>query len=289
MSCSSKRVVLFFSDAYWASLGEDAGRQARELSAVANSRGYGVKKVIVGSTQAGGEEIAGAVTHAGKSVVVAGPLLSTDAENLAPRFPEVTFIIIDDAPSAYDSPNIIRLLFDRRDAFHTVGRAVGLILRGQPAPGTGDAAASLILVPLRSSAIDDDVTAFQEGVKEGSGGEGPLLKELDIPLDNAKVQKAVQGFLSQGVEIFFPRLGEFNTACLDAIKSGGGSVVTEDWEGSGVYADTVFLSVEEDIARGVEMCLSSPAESHVVHGPVRIVRGNALHVPEEIAKEIVGP
>jgi basic membrane lipoprotein Med (substrate-binding protein (PBP1-ABC) superfamily) len=280
-SCSRGSLVFLVAEPYWQSIGESEGAADRALLDAAHAHGLGLARVVIGVTENTADRLARALSRIHSSTVVVAPPLSFDALALAAGHPSVRFILIDAPESPSESPNVMRLLFDREEAFHTMGLAVGMKLKGGASPGGTRAA---VLLPRSASSASSEITAFMKGAKEGSGGEEPAVVTLDDPLDNAKVQKSVQDLRAKGVEFFFPRLGEYNSACLDALKAAGGFMVTEDWQGSGAHPEIIFLSVEEDIAGGIDKCLSASPDLRMVYGPVRVVCGKALPVPKELTQ-----
>ncbi len=314
-ACSQRELLVYAAEPYWESANAD-GLLGGALSSVARARGLRLRLVNGGINDSVNEVLSRELSRAraaaaqmprstpsapearttinplrrtplgrgstppeGRTtaVVVADPLSSAEAADLAPRFPSVLFILMGDA-GGDPRENIIRLLFDREPAFRTAGHAAGLAL--------GGAKAGVILGGLRNAA-SADVAAFTSGLKDAGHADRLVIRDLGGAVDAAAVQRAVNEMRAGGVEIFLPKLGEQNQACLDAVRASGGCVVTEDWRATKAFEEQVFLSVEEDVAGGIDACLSAATQRpQTVYGPVRLACGKARDVPPELRDKI---
>jgi basic membrane lipoprotein Med (substrate-binding protein (PBP1-ABC) superfamily) len=276
LACSSKQMVVFVSQPYWESADRD-GALHRKLSSVAKTHGLGLRLVLAGTTDDARGVLSRELSSSRASVVVAGPLSSAPAAQLAPGFPSVLFILMGEGGSG-DGANVERLLFDRGPAFRTAGYASGLAL--------GGAKAGVILRSPRS-AVEGDVSAFASGLKDAGLADRLVVRDLGGAADPAVVQRAVNEMRAAGVDIFLPKLGDRNQSCLEALRVSGGCAVTEDWEASGAFKSQVFLSIEEDVAAGVDACLKTAGQGRTtVYGPVRLACGRAREVPRELRDRI---
>ncbi len=285
---------MYASEPYWESANAD-GLLGGALSSVARARGLHLRIVLGGIMDSADEvlsrELASARAAAQMpwsttAVVVTDPLSSAEAADLAPRFPSVLFILMGDA-GGDPRENLIRLLFDREPAFRTAGQAAGLALGGtNAAEYRGGAKAGIILGGPRS-ASSADVAAFASGLKDAGLADRLVIRDLGVVVDAAGVQRVVNEMRAAGVEIFLPKLGEQNQVCLDAIRAAGGCAVTEDWRATKAFEAQVFLSVEEDVAGGIDACLkAAPQRPQTVHGPVLLACGKARPVPPELRDKI---
>ncbi len=281
--CSGRGVLVFLSEPYSVSLGAKGSFQ-RDLSAAVSARGYRLTLVAAPSAEQPENRLAEELGRGRTAVAVIDPLFSREAGRLAPGYPGVAFVLTGGEEGTDASGNVKRLVFDRSAAFQTAGYASVMSLKaksgGESAPGIG------ILLPHSRAVGDAAASAFIKGCLE-AGGAAPLVKELEDPLDKAAVTRAVEELRKQNVEIVLPRLGELNAACLAALRTSGGSAVTEDWKGTGAFADQVFLSIEEDVIGGIAACLDpSAAGASSIPGPVEVVWGSARSIPEGLEGKI---
>ncbi len=302
-ACSQKELLVYAAEPYWESADAD-GALGGALSSVARAHGLRLRLVLGGVMESVQDNLSRELSRARAAaqmprstaaaqmpwsttaVVVTDPLSSAEAADLAPRFPSVLFILMGDS-GGDPRENVVRLLFDRGPAFRTAGHATGLALGGtNAAEYRGGAKAGVILEGSRSAA-SADVAAFASGLKDAGHADRLIIKDLGGAADAAAVQRVVNEMRAGGVEIFLPKLGEQNQVCLDAIRAAGGCVVTEDWRATKAFEAQVFLSVEEDVAGGIDACLSAaPQRPQTVYGPVRLACGKARAVPPELRDKI---
>lgn len=279
--CWHGRVLVCAEPPFWASLGEPLPVQA-SLAWQCVRSGWWPVFLLVGPQENPRDRLSAALSARRFDAAVVGPMLSFEAAGFAQGFPRTGFVLVDGPPWATGAANTVVLAFDRTAAFETAGEAARLALAGG-----GTAALVGVIAPAGGAAADPEVRAFLRGASGGGPGNAPgsvpgapLVREIEQPLDAARVKAAVAEMRARGVEVFLPRLGVLTGACLEALRDAGGSAVVADWSASGAFAAQVFLSVEEDVAGGIGQCLAGKARPGTVHqGPVRIVCGKARQVP----------
>jgi hypothetical protein len=288
--CAPRGVLVFLSEPFGISRGEGSALE-RELSRSVSAHGFQLRLVVSPVSESVKDRLDAELSQPWIKAAVIDPLFSLEAESLAAGYPDVSFVLLGESNSRELSINVRRLIFDRRVSFQTAGYASVVLLRTQDPNGADYDAQEggsriAILLPHSRAMGDSAVSAFIKGCLE-AGGSSPTVMELNEPLDKSAVAKGVEDLRKQGIQIILPRLGELNGACLAALKASGGIAVTEDWEGTGAYADQVFLSVEEDIIGGIAACLA-PSEDprSTVIGPVRVVCGRARPVPQGLEGRI---
>ena len=278
LGCSKPQLLVFFSKPYWNALGPSL---TAELSTVAQRHGLSTRIVTPGISEAVSDSLTKELRQGSVDAVVVDPLLSSEAADVAQRFGTVTFILMDgpDQPLS----NTIDLRFDRSSAFKNMGRAVAAALRENPElasgpPPPGPERNEVAVLVLSRFSTDAETEAFSDGVAET--GQRPLVKEIPEPLDRAAVVATVKALRAEGYQVFFPRLGELNGACLETLATEGGYAVTEDWVATQAYPAQVFLSVEEDVPAGIDACLSArDAKQHFVTQGAFLVSGKARKIP----------
>lgn len=280
-ACSSRTAELFVTQAEWDVWG---GGHALEgsLSAAAKEKGYALSFVVIPVLDQAEGRLTRELSRSNPPLVIASPLLSRDVYDVVSRSKARSAVFMD-GPEAAVENGFVRLVSDRREAFRTMGWATGLSLKE-----SGGKAG--ILVPSSRGSGAAEIDAFISGLTESGLSEAPVVRELPEPLDKAVVQKVVSELRGQGVEAFLPRLGEMNTACLEALAASGGFADTEDWRVSHAYPAQVFLSVEEDIAAGIARALEAAGSGgSTVAGPAVVVCGGARPVPEEAKGRVQCP
>jgi hypothetical protein len=273
--CWHGRLLYCAEPPFWASLGEPLPVRA-SLAWQSLRHGWWPGFLLVGPQENPRDRLTAALSGGRFGAAVVGPLLSFEASGFAQGFPTTGFVLVDGPAWAAGSVNTVLLVFDRTEAFQAAGEAVRVSLAAAAPHGLVG-----VLSPAGAASTDAEAQAFLRGAS-GEGAAAPVVREIDLPVDAAKVKAAVAEMRGGGVEVFLPRLGSLTVACLEALREAGGSAVLDDWVASGAFAGQVFLSVEEDVPAGIGLCLGRAAEpGSVVQGPVRIVSGKARPIPRE--------
>jgi len=303
--CWNGRLLLYFEQPYWASLGDD-GPLRLGLQREALRDGYLPSLVIPPVTEDPLTRLTRELSRGRFPAVVVSPLSSLSADALVSRWPGTTFLLIggtrrDDLP-----PNCVQLLFDRGPAFRSAGYAAGAAVREEDPAAAADALARKVgVLSLVSLAADGETRAFQAGVAEALASVQPAVATVSEPVDRTAVQNTLQQMRRDGVEIVLLHLGALDAYGLQVLQDAGASAVVADWESSQTNPRAVFLSVEEDPQAGIAAALRTlkgPAAGatgsgsantrasggRVVDGPVRVVVGKARPVPRAALSRIEG-
>jgi hypothetical protein len=287
--CWNGRALFMFEQPSWDAV--DGGLRLRAtLSLHALERGY-LPRVRLVSAPA--EPVSRLVTELSArhfSAAVVGPLLADEWRSFAPHFPRTRFLLVGGAiPDAEQPGNVTVLSFDRRDAFHTAGRAAAYALRGQ----FGDAAAGTlgkrigVLAAEGGDLSAEEIDAFADGAAESLDGAEPVVKRMSASADRGAMVTTLKRMRLEGVEIILLGLGGLDPAGLETLKETGGSAVVADWVLSSASPRQVFLSVEVDIPRGIDRGLAAArSAARSVPCPVRIVAGLARAVPAAVRDRV---
>jgi hypothetical protein len=271
--CWHGRVLLCAEPPFWASLGEELPVKA-SLAWQSLRSGWWPEFLLVGPQESPRDRLSAALSARRYGAAVVGPMLSFEAAGFAQGFPRTGFVLVDGPAWAEGAANTVVLSFDRTASYEAAGEATRLSLAAGPAGGLAG-----VIAVAGGPASDPEVQAFLRGAS-GSGQAPPVVREIEPPVDSAKVKAAVAEMRGLGVEVFLPRLGVQAVACLEALRDSGGSAVVADWQASGAFAGQVFLSIEEDVIGGIGLCLAGKARPGTVfQGPVRVVCGDARQVP----------
>jgi hypothetical protein len=274
--CWRGRLVVCAEAPFWASLGEPAPVRA-SIAWQSLRRGWWPDFLLVGPAEDPRDRLSAVLAGGRHGAAVVGPMLSFEAAGFAQGFPRTRFILVDGAHPGAAGGNSVLLVFDRTAAFKAAGETARLSLaESEPRGLVG------VLVPAGTTGSDVDVQAFLSGAG-GEGASAAVVREIELPVDAAKVKAAVAEMRGRGVEIMLARLGGFTVAFLEGLRDAGGSAVVDDWAASGMLAEQVFLSVEEDVQAGIGLCLGrGVTPGAVVQGPVRLVCGEARPLPREL-------
>ena len=272
-ACWNGRLVVCAEPPFWASLGEPLAVRA-SLAWRSLVHGYWPGFLLIGPQENPRDRLSGILATGRFATAVVGPMLSFEPAGFAQGFTGTRFILVDGLPDPAAGKNTVLLVFDRADAFRAAGEAARLSLEeAEPRGLIG------VIAVAGSVSQDAEVQGFLQGAA-GPDAPQPVVREIEAPLDAAKVKAAVADLRAAGVEIFLPRLAGLDAACLEALRDAGGCAVTADWAVSGARAPQVFLSIEEDVVAGIGWCLGRAGKAgSVVQGPVRIVCGKARQVP----------
>jgi len=295
--CWNGRVLLFFEQPYWTSLGDDRPLRIR-LERQALRDGYYPSLVIPAETEDPLTGLARDLSRRDFPAAIVSPLVSLTAVDLARRFPGTIFLLLGGARRDDLPPNCIQILFDRSSAFRTAGFAAGQAVREEdPNAGAEALVAKVAVLELSSLAADGEAGAFQAGVAEALDGAQPAARTVTEPVDRSAVQNTLQQMRRDGAEIFLLHLGALDAYGLQVLQDAGGSAVVADWESSQTNPRAVFLSVEEDVPDAIAAALRTlkrPADgrsvagptntgvsaSRVLFGPVHLAVGKARPVPQ---------
>jgi hypothetical protein len=273
--CWRGRLLVCAEPPFWASLGEPLPVRI-SVAWQSLRHGWWPDFLLVGPQENPRDRLSAALAARRYGAAVVGPMLSFEAAGFAQGFPHTRFILVDGTAAGAAAQGSVLLSFDRTSAFQAAGEAVRSSLAAAAPHGLVG-----VLVPVGAASTDAEAQAFLRGAS-GEGAAAPVVREIDLPVDAAKVKAAVSEMRGRGVEVFLPRLGSLTVACLESLRESGGSAVLDDWAASGAFAQQVFLSIEEDVPAGIGLCLGRTAgPGSVVQGPVRIVSGNARPLPRE--------
>ncbi len=286
--CWNGRVLFAMEESYWAAEGGGALLH-RSLFRASFAHGYFPGFLLIRTQEDPVASLRRELTIHHYRAAVVGPLLSLDPQVFTAVPPSTRLLLVDGASAAAPPGNMVRLVFDRREAFRIAGSAAGLAIRHQAGGTLTNALASRIgvLLSIHPSGTEEELSAFMAGVAQALDGGQPSIRSLSDPVDRNAVQSAIEQMRRDGVEIFLLFMGAPDSWALDTLRNAGGSAIVSDWAPSRAFPAQVFLSVDTDLAGGVARFL---AQAHtgegIVSGPVRIVAGKALPIPSEVAAQV---
>jgi hypothetical protein len=214
--------------------------------------------------------------------VYLSPLLPLDTHALASRFTAVR--IVQESAGPGPEPNLIRLDFEREEAFRRAGRAVARMLTMealQPILATGQGGA-----PSRKAAVvlaqppmqaRRQAEAFRAGFSAVADPALLLEQDLGTLSDTARARRILESLREQGAGVFLLQTYGLTGFCLEYLRSQGGLAVLEEAVGGAAYDEQVVLSLQEDFLAALGLLGGTPDQT-VIRGPVRLVWGKPVLV-----------
>jgi hypothetical protein len=279
--CWNGRVLLAFEQPFWTSLGDDLPERLA-LARECLPRGYLPRLLLTPPPEDPAARLARELASGRYRAAVVSPLLSSQWRGFAAQFAQTRFILIGEGSPPDLPSNVTLVRYDRTDAFRAAGFAAGLSVR-EEGGGAGDASlAGRVGMILASVGVltGEETDAFASGVAEALDGGRPSVRTLANATDKVAAKSAIEQMRQAGVEILLLGMGSLDPWCLEIMASAGGSAVVADWAVSGAFPRQVFLSIEEDVPRGIGRALAALSSNTAhVRGPVRLFVGSARPVP----------
>ncbi len=283
--CWNGRVLIAMEEQYWTAEGGD-GLLHWPLVRASLARGYLPRFLVIGAQQDPEGSLKKAIFARHYRAVVVGPLLSLEPLDFAPA--QTRLLLVGD-PTAPQQDDMIRLIFDRTGPFKTAGYAAGLSVSAEAGGRVTNALASRIgvLVSSHPPGTSEELEAFSSGVAQALDGGQPLMRTVSDTVDRNGVKAAIDQMRTDGVEIFLLFTGNPDSWALEDMRNSGGCAVVSNWAASKAFPRQVFLSIETDLAGGVERFLSNRVTgAGVVSGPVRLVAGRARPIPAQVTPPV---
>ncbi len=277
VSCRSRPSVLVLLDPYSSALLESRG-----LAPDALRRGLGeqfrARVLVVDPAKEPMPAVEQLLAELRPGWVYLSPLLPLDVHVLASRFPGVR--IVQEGTGPGPEPNLVRLDFQREEAFRRAGRAVARLLTQEalrPVLVSGQApapkAAVLLAQPLLVAR--QRAEAFRAGFLSVADAALLFERDLDTLSDTAKARRVLESLREQGAGVFLFQTYGLTGFCLENLRSQGGLAVLEEPVGGTGYEEQVLLSLQEDLPAALRL-LSTAAGQTRIEGPVRLVWGKPV-------------
>ncbi len=279
VSCSSGHTLLVLLDSYSSALLESRGLTLHTLR-----RELGERRRTRVLALDPAKDPAAAVEHLLAELrpgwVYLSPLLPLDVHALASRFPAAQ--IVQEAGGPGPEPNLVRLDFQRGEAFRRAGRAVARLLTQEalrPVLGSGEgtvpAVKAAVVLAQSPQAARQRAEAFRAGFLSVADAALLLERDLDTLTDTAKARKVLESLREQGARVFLLQTYGLTGFCLEYLRSQGGLAVLEEPMGGSGYEEQVLLSFQEDLAAALRLLGSAEGQTRI-EGPVRLVWGKPV-------------
>lgn len=206
-------------------------------------------------------------TDSGYDVIIAGTFDMTGfVAELAPQYPDVKFIIFDDAPdfSAGNLGNVLGINYQTSSAGYLAGYAAAKI-------STTGVLATILGMEFPT------VTDFKVGFDQGAMAANPDVKIVNSVAgtfsDPAKGKEIALAQLAQGADIVFPIAGGTGIGALQAVRDAGKLAVGVDSDQAAIFAatdqaqaDVIFTSVEKKVGESLFLALKGTIDGSQEYG-----------------------
>jgi hypothetical protein len=289
VSCRSKPSLLVLLDPYSEALLESQG-----LAPDALRRGLGeqfrARVLALDPASSPQKEAERLLADRRSGWVYLSPLLPLDAHALAARFPAVR--IVQEGSGPGPESNLVRLDFQREEAFRKAGQAVARLLTLEslpPALVAGQAGEralkAAVVLALPQSPARRRAEAFRAGFSAEADPALLLERDLETLSDTAKARRVMESLREQGAVVFLLETYGLTGFCLEYLRTQGGLAVLEETAGAEGYDAQVVLSFQEDLMAALRL-LGTASDQALIPGPVRLVWGQPVRAlpPETRAR-----
>jgi hypothetical protein len=290
ISCRSKPSMLVLLDPYSRVLLESQGLAPEEIRRGLSEQ-FRTRVLVVDPASSPQQEVERLLADRRSGWVYLSPLLPLDAHALASRFPAVR--IVQEGTGPGPESNLVRLAFQREEAFRQAGKAVARLLTretlrtalaaGQEAELAWKAAVvmALPLPPARGQA-----EAFRAGFIAEADPALLLERDLETLSDTAKARRVLESLREQGAGVFLLQTYGLTGFCLEYLRTQGGLAVLEEAAGADGYDAQVVFSLQEDLMAALRLLGAAPDQA-LIPGPVRLVWGQPVRaLPPETRAQL---
>ncbi|MFJ8883210.1 BMP family protein [Streptomyces sp. NPDC102402] len=190
-------------------------------------------------------------------------------KKVAPKFPKITFGIIDD--SSVTGDNIANIVFNEEQGSYLAGVAAAKVTKTKKVGFIGG-----VETPL----IKKFEAGFIQGVKDTDASVNVLPQYLTQPPDFAGFSKpdlgkaAAQGQLDKGADVVYSAAGLAGSGAIEAVSKAGKWNIGVDsdqykQEGLAAYKESILTSVTKDVEDSVFNLIKSVQDGKPQSGEVR--------------------
>lgn len=190
-------------------------------------------------------------------------------KKVAPKFPKITFGIIDDA--SVTGPNIANIVFNEEQGSYLAGVAAAKVTKTKTVGFIGG-----VETPL----IKKFEAGFTQGVKDTNSAVKVIPQYLTQPPNFDGFSKpdlgkaAAQGQLDKGADVVYSAAGLAGTGAIEAVAKAGKWNIGVDSDqynqkGLAAYKDSILTSVTKDVEDSVFNLIKSVVDGKPQTGEIR--------------------
>ncbi|WP_328895936.1 BMP family lipoprotein [Streptomyces sp. NBC_00236] len=190
-------------------------------------------------------------------------------KKVAPKFPKITFGIIDDA--SVTGPNIANIVFNEEQGSYLAGVAAAKVTKTKTVGFIGG-----VETPL----IKKFQAGFTQGVKDTDSSVKVLPQYLTQPPDFGGFSKpdlgkaAAQGQLAKGADVIYSAAGLAGTGAIEAVSKAGKWNIGVDSDqynqkGLAAFKESILTSVTKDVEDSVFNLIKSVVDGKPQTGEIR--------------------
>ncbi|MFI6894432.1 BMP family protein [Streptomyces sp. NPDC050256] len=190
-------------------------------------------------------------------------------KKVAPKFPKITFGIIDDA--SVTGPNIANIVFNEEQGSYLAGVAAAKVTKTKTVGFIGG-----VETPL----IKKFEAGFTQGVKDTDSSVKVLPQYLTQPPDFGGFSKpdlgkaAAQGQLAKGADVVYSAAGLAGSGAIEAVSKAGKWNIGVDSDqynqkGLAAYKESILTSVTKDVEDSVFNLIKSVVDGKPQTGEIR--------------------
>lgn len=202
-------------------------------------------------------------------VIAVGFAYAPALEETAPKFPDTTFGIVDDA--SVRAENIANLVFAEEQSSYLAGVA---------AAGTTESDTVGFIGGMENNLIRKFEAGYVQGVKDSDPSVKVLVKYLSQPPDDSGFQEpalgknAARGQLDAGADVIYHAAGNAGNGVIEATANAGKWVIgvdSDQYEQDGLaqYKDRILTSATKDVSGSVYKLIKSVVKGEPRTGVIR--------------------
>jgi len=206
-------------------------------------------------------------------IVIAGTFATAPmVERLAPRYPEVRFIVYDAAVDATrcNCSNVHSILFRQNEGAYLAGW-LATRLAGTPAQ-VG------VIGAMQIPVIDDFIIGFSAGAKAADAGVVVSRQYVNSFKDPAAAKEIAKAVYAQGARVIFQAAGASGQGVIEAAEEAQRYVIGVDSDQYAVYhashpeqARFIATSVMKDVDVALERAIGAHIEHRLSYGSVKSI------------------
>jgi len=212
-------------------------------------------------------------------IVIAGTFATAPmVERLAPRYPEVRFIVYDAAVDAARCRcgNVHSILFRQNEGAYLAGWLAARLAGGPAHPGAAGVPAQVgVIGAMQIPVIDDFIIGFSAGAKAADATVTVSRQYVNSFKDPAAAKEIAKAVYAQGARVIFQAAGASGQGVIEAAEEAQRYVIGVDSDQYAVYrashpeqARVIATSVMKDVDVALERAIGAHIDHSLRYGSV---------------------